>query len=304
MRCRICENENEGTYYQAREMFIGLRDTFQYWECDVCSCVQLVDIPDDMSSYYSAEYYTAETPQIFDFSQLDHSNEEEYVRQGLHFSALRYLQNVITSLDCSFLDVGCGSAHTVRNLAAMGMKKTTGIDLYLHPKHAYESENCRVFQSDIFQLDEKFDVILLCHSLEHMEDHKEVLLKVRDLLKDDGLCVIRIPIASYAWNIYRTDWVQLDPPRHLILHSFRSLEYIFKQAKLNLVNYFTDSSTFQFVSSELYKRDIPLVTQRKMGKMELTNYFTAEQIEYFKEMTQKLNEECLGDQIILYLGKG
>jgi len=36
----------------------GLRDEFRYLECGACRCVQLVDVPADLSKYYPPNYYS------------------------------------------------------------------------------------------------------------------------------------------------------------------------------------------------------------------------------------------------------
>ena len=47
--CAICGNQPNNTIHIAREMMFGLRDAFRYLECAACGCVQLLDVPSDMS---------------------------------------------------------------------------------------------------------------------------------------------------------------------------------------------------------------------------------------------------------------
>lgn len=300
MKCNICGNEENHTIYNAREMFYGTKEPFQYFECGACKCLQIVEVPEDMTLYYPSNYYTAAIPDILDFSPYDSSDEKDYIAKCLNLFQANYLLGIINSLDCSFLDIGCGAAGVVRNLSAMGLKRSVGIDAYLCPQHEYESENCNVYSSEIFDIHEKFDVILLNHSLEHMQQHQRVLRKVHELLTDQGVCIIRMPVASYAWNMYHTDWYQLDAPRHLIIHSFLSMETLFEQTNFTVKIFYTDSNIYQFISSELYRQDICLEEQRSIN---MVNYFTEEQINHFAEMTKMLNEENLGDQIIIILEK-
>src|SRR5690606_9665958 len=66
-------------------------------------------------------------------------------------------------------------------------------------------------------------------------------------------------VSSWAWEHYRTDWVQLDPPRHLVIHSLESARRAASAAGLELSEVEYDSGHFQFVGSELYRKDIPLL---------------------------------------------
>lgn len=300
MKCKICGNDKDHKIWDAREMYFGLGTPYQYLECGECKCVQLINVPEDMSSCYPTNYLTGYLPKVLDFSQLDRTNENEYINRCLTLSNYFFLEGIINTLDCNFLDVGCGNAETVRNLASMGLRKSTGIDAFLHPYHAFDSDSCHIYQSEIYSLEEKFDIILFSHSLEHMDDHQRVLSKTRELLANHGVCIIRMPIASYAWNMYRADWFQLDAPRHLILHSFSSLELLLEQTGFRIKYFYTAGSIYQFTRSELYKKGIPHVKQTPDI---FTEYFTPEQLDHFQKLTDELNNESMGDSITIVLEK-
>jgi hypothetical protein len=56
--CRICGNDKDNPSYIVREMFLGFRDKFEYFQCGQCGCLQIAEIPSDLSKYYSNDYYT------------------------------------------------------------------------------------------------------------------------------------------------------------------------------------------------------------------------------------------------------
>jgi hypothetical protein len=53
----ICGNDLGNRIYSAKEMMLGLRDTFEYLECPNCGCIQLLNRPSDWSRYYPSGYY-------------------------------------------------------------------------------------------------------------------------------------------------------------------------------------------------------------------------------------------------------
>jgi 2-polyprenyl-3-methyl-5-hydroxy-6-metoxy-1,4-benzoquinol methylase len=57
-RCRICGNAENNIPYTGKEMMYGLRETFGYFQCDNCNCLQIEEIPEDMSAYYPGDYYS------------------------------------------------------------------------------------------------------------------------------------------------------------------------------------------------------------------------------------------------------
>ncbi|MCW8850120.1 MAG: hypothetical protein OQJ81_09110 [Melioribacteraceae bacterium] len=64
MKCRICGNEKENKSYNVKEMMFGLRDTFSYFQCSNCDCLQIEEVPDNISKYYPEDYYSQEDPKV------------------------------------------------------------------------------------------------------------------------------------------------------------------------------------------------------------------------------------------------
>jgi hypothetical protein len=107
--------------------------------------------------------------------------------------------------------------------------------------------------------------------------------------------VIRIPVASgWAWTHYGKDWVQLDAPRHLFLHTPRSIELLAHSAGLILENIRFDSTHFQFSGSEGYQKGILLKDQHSPNPLKLLR---------MKFQAAALNRKGLGDQAAFLLRK-
>jgi hypothetical protein len=122
------------------------------------------------------------------------------------------------------------------------------------------------------------------------------------LLSKDGVCVIRIPtVSSLAWEKYKTDWVQLDAPRHFFLHSKRSIEILAERTGFELYKLTYDSTHFQFTGSEKYLKDIPLSAPKPKG---LKNSIQRKSNNYkFDQQAKVLNKEGRGDQAAFFLRK-
>jgi hypothetical protein len=129
------------------------------------------------------------------------------------------------------------------------------------------------------------------HSYEHVTDPEQTLKSISDKLSDNGVCIIRIPTASsYAWENYKENWVQLDAPRHLFLHSVESMKYLANKVNLKLdeeVAY--DSTAFQFWGSEQYQKGISLHDPKSHKVNPKSSTFTKEQIRDFRKRAEELN---------------
>lgn len=120
------------------------------------------------------------------------------------------------------LDVGCGNGVFL-DFARRAGWQTTGIDL--DPKAV---ETARAFGLDvrlgsIETLDpsqEQFDGITLSHVIEHVHSPAELLTACWRLLRPGGWIWIETPnLDAYGHQLYASNWLGLDPPRHLVLFS-------------------------------------------------------------------------------------
>jgi len=133
----------------------------------------------------------------------------------------------------------------------------TGVDPFIKEDIHYSS-GLRVLKKSLFEVDDQYDLITLHHSYEHMPEPLVVMKQLHRLTKEGGTVLIRIPLAdSYAWRTYGVDWLQLDAPRHIYLHTCKSIERIAKQSGFHIKDIVYDSDAEQFLGSEQYKRDIP-----------------------------------------------
>ncbi len=296
MNCRICGNNTGNTCYTALEMYYGTREPFEYMECKDCGCVQIVNVPEDMASHYPSDYYTAQKSVEYDFSSYNKSDIEQYINNV----AVRYFSFLgncgIKTLDYSILDIGCGNGGTIRGLASMGFKRTVGVDMFLHPQHAYEDKGCRVYQGDFYDITEKFDFIYFQDSFEHLDKHRDVLLKVNEILNVGGICWLVIPVAGYPWHHYGVNWYGLDAPRHFTLHSRKSISMLLDQTGFHLKSFKATSNSAQFIISEMYKRGIPYVQYGHAA-----GNLPQKELDFYSKLSDKLNERNIGDRLELHI---
>jgi len=306
--CRICGCQSPMPEYRVREMMYGLRDTFRYVECTSCGCLQLVDPPSDWSRYYPDAYYSfrVDPEQRSGLDHLLRKSRNRFICTGeglagrllaalfpYRFGDLRsWITRFAMDRDSRILDVGCGSGELLYDLSLAGYRNLLGVDPFIAADRRY-ANGVAVLRCTIHELSGEFDLVMFHHSLEHVADQHEAMASVARLLKPGGACLVRIPIcSSEAWERYRENWVQLDAPRHLFLHTVRSIEILGAAAGLRLVDIQWDSSALQFFGSEMYERDVPLTTGS-------ARYFRKE-YRRGRRAAERLNALGRGDQAAFY----
>jgi SAM-dependent methyltransferase len=152
--------------------------------------------------------------------------------------------------------VGSGAGLALLSLSHFGFRDLTGVDPFIESGIDY-AEGVRVLKAELSDLDGQFDLVMANHSLEHVPDPRGALREIRRLLKPGRYAVVRIPVVGRAWREYGTNWVQLDPPRHLFVFTARTFEGLAAEEGFSADEVAYDSTAFQFWGSEQYARDIP-----------------------------------------------
>jgi 2-polyprenyl-3-methyl-5-hydroxy-6-metoxy-1,4-benzoquinol methylase len=314
--CKICKNESSNTFYELKELMFGTGERFPYFQCSKCQCLQIEQLPDDMAKYYPDDYYSfSETPNIINSSIKKFLLFHRY-RQCLfggdllgrillkflkRSPELEMMKKAGIKEGMSVLDVGCGSGLVLYLMNLAGMKNLVGIDPYI--KHdIHYSDELSILKKDIYEMEGKWDFIFVNHVLEHIDDQQKFFNEVYKKLHANGTCLVRIPTcSSYAWEYYRENWIQSDPPRHFYIHSIESIQQLVASSNLKIKEIIYDSTSFQFIGSEQAIKGIHLNSNESYIKNKETSVFSKKEIQSFNKKTIELNKQKKGDQIAVII---
>lgn len=289
--CPVCDSQ-AGNLHLAREMMLGTGEAFPYWECTECGCVSLARAPREMGKYYPAgSYYSFQNGATTTARKLRNQlylSPASFLVNWRRRTDLDVIRRVGLTKSMTLLDVGCGSGHLLADLRELGYN-ATGIDPFVtHDIH--DRYGVRVERRSLCDVKAAYEVILFRHSLEHMQ--LDALRLARSHLRNHGLCVVCIPVIGWAWRHYQTSWAQLDPPRHLFLHSRKSFELLAAASGFRIESVIFDSSEFQFWASDCYQQNIPLVRANAPGFVDSLK---------MRRQAAALNRRGLGDSAQFYL---
>lgn len=274
--CRICGFEQAPEEIEAKEMMYGTGDTFTYFRCKKCDCLQIKEIPENLGKYYADQYYSFD---IRDGSKKNSNNKNNPKK---------------------VLDVGCGSGEFLCDLALEGEYDLFGCDPFIESDIEYEN-GVRIFKKTIHEMDGKFDLIFMNDSFEHVTDPHEVMDSAYRLLSDDGILRIKIPVfPNIAFEMFRANWYQLDAPRHIFLHSENSMSLLAKNHGFEIISSVWDSNNSQIVRSFLYSKGVPFVKQTPEV---ISEYFTQNDLVLMEENSKLANLSKTGDHAMFTLKK-
>lgn len=289
----------------------GTGEVFKYYVCDNCNCIQISEPPEDLKLYYPETYYTYSDSVfktgkvkkifykirslialtgIYEFSGF---LKRKTITDMIHYGRIKFSERI--------LDVGCGDGRLLGDFFNYGFKNLLGIDPFL--KKEKNEGPVKLLKKGIFDESGMYDVIIFNHSFEHVLEQKQILLKSVQLLSERGRIIIRMPVVNYAFEKYRENWIQIDAPRHLIIHSLRSFRILCDGCNLKTEKIIFDSTEFQFIGSEQLLQGINLTDENSYYTNSSNSKFTDKDVKIYRRNAKDLNRKSLGDQAMFFIRK-
>jgi SAM-dependent methyltransferase len=311
-QCRICGHAHQNEIYTAREMMFGLREEFVYFQCSACRCLQIREIPADMTPYYPSNYYSMQVtlPEHGPFRKV-RCAIESHIRLGVSNRLFKrhtrnqrifdWMRGTRTDRDCAILDVGCGRGKLLHELSLFGFSDLTGVDPFI-PESMHHDNGIVIHKCELSELNRKFDLIMMHHSFEHLPMPEKTFRDVAARLRPGRMFLLRIPVIDcYPWRQFGVNWLSLDALRHFYLHSELSIGMLAEKTGFEVCQVLYDSGAHQLWGSEQYMRDIPHRSPNSYEDNPQGSIFSKRQIKEFERQSLKLNAARDGDSACFYL---
>lgn len=312
--CRVCGNTADNEEHTVRETVLGLDEIFTYVECSKCGCLQIRDLPKDMDRYDRIRRSCTRPYRIRDrgVHALKRRQRSKYYLTGqgaigkllarkTQPERFEWFRKAGISFDSKILDAGCKYGRLLIRMQREGFIDVHGIDWRLPDDIVYET-GLTIRKAALVDLDETFDFIMLHHSFEHLPDPANAMQQLERLTRPGSMVLIRMPVVgSHAWRTYKTDWVQLNAPRHVCLHSRDSMNMLVEKSSFELVETVYDSTELQFFGSEQCRHGIPFEGEGSWSTDRKRSMFQTSIIEDFRDRAEELNRDGDGDQACFYL---
>lgn len=228
-RCPICDGPLRPTRIESPDRLVRAPGTFTVRECTACEYGVTVPQPAGaaLAAHYAESYYE---------SYYEHSG----AGQGLLSRARSFLRERGAERRQSrppfqldgiapgkVLEVGCGNGELLAHFAGQGWR-TYGIDPSSVAVAAAARRGATVHEGVLADRpwpEERFDLIVFQHSLEHIPGPVDEVRRATALLAPGGRLIIDVPNwASWQRRLFGNCWVMLDLPRHLQHFSPLALE--------------------------------------------------------------------------------
>ena len=260
--CPICQSKDIQKTCSAVDHLVS-KKSFDIMECQSCTLRFTTPIPDEVEiqDYYKSDDYISHTNQgksiiskIYRIIQLftlrvKRKNVEEFANRKTG----------------KLLDIGCGTGKFLQIMQKSGWE-VNGVEENSLARSTAENSIAKniIKQNEYINSDDKYDVITMWHSLEHLHELKRYAQKVSISLNANGVLMVAVPnYNSYDAEYYRENWAAYDVPRHLYHFSTKAITKLFSD------NGFTLRSARQLAFDPFY---VSLLSEiRVKGKNNIIN---------------------------------
>ena len=311
MECLACGAHEYQRCFAAKEQLFATNEVFDYFECTACGSLQINPIPLDMGRYYPSDYYSL-TPAHEPIPSL--SALKRFVRAARtdyyinHVNLLGWAIDKIAhryfdlewewfrghvSTRSRILDIGCGHGELLREMHWRGFRHLTGVDPFID--ESVKANGLRIVRGELSDLDERFDFVMLHHSLEHTPNPLGTLCEAGRLLRQRGVVLVRLPVAgTWAQQHYGANWIGLEPPRHLFVPSRTGMSELARRAGFSVARFWCDTNEGMLLASESFVRGFSPY-DREQKTWPYRRRFTESEINDARERAAHLNRTGEGD---------
>ena len=240
-------------------------------------------------------------PLIFDEKDIEsvfYEKNNKTLKQTFDHHKYSRLQLLLTDKYKTHLDKNLGDF--LKLLHSVGYQYLTGIEPYLTDSIQLGT-HFHLIKGNLHSINSNFDLIRLHHVFEHVSDPVTTLNQIYQLLDDEGIVVLTIPIADYVFSKYNHNAYLIQAPHHFQLFTISGIIKLVEKNNFIIKSVFRNAkgiSNWIYIS-ELWKRNITQHEANQSAKSILSK----EEMLQFKQQEAELIKMSKGDNVTLILSK-
>lgn len=181
--CKVCSSNNHKKIGEIKNIWKEYKDVYQ---CDECS-LYFINSPTDeeINSLYKNEYHNNIKNKLFETAK----SKMRYARS---LSQFNFIKQTIDLKDKDICEIGAFdglllSLFKKNNNNVFGYELNDDARVYAQKKYNID------LKENFLESKSKYDIIILSHVIEHFKEPKEILIKIKSMLKKEGFIYIEVP---------------------------------------------------------------------------------------------------------------
>ncbi|MEI0606466.1 class I SAM-dependent methyltransferase [Brachyspira pulli] len=225
MQCEVCGSEN---YTEVGIIKNVWQNDKKVYQCNNCK-LYFIELPTDEEIYllYKNEYHNNIKNKLFEMAK----SKMRYARS---LSQFNFINKHIDCKNKKVCEIGAFDG------LLLSIFKKNNCDVY-----GYElNDNARAYAKNKYDIDlnpnfleskNKYDIIILSHVIEHFKDAKNVLLKIKGMLNENGYIYIEVPNSPMIDQCSHEMLMRYLSTEHIVNFNMSNLKMFVESSKLNII---------------------------------------------------------------------
>lgn len=227
MICKVCDSDK---YNKIGEIKGIWKENKNIYQCEKC-LLYFIESPSDEEIYllYKNEYHNKIKNKIFELAK----SKMRYARCLNQFN---FIKNSINCDNKKICEIGAFDG------LLLNIFKNNGCEVF-----GYElNDNAREYAKKKYHIDlkpdflkdnQKYDIIILSHVIEHFKEPKEILLKIKSMLNDNGFIFIEVPNSPLKNQCSYETLIKYLTTAHTVNFNMDNLKAFAENCGLKIVKY-------------------------------------------------------------------
>ena len=227
MICKVCDSDK---YNKIGEIKGIWKENKNIYQCEKC-LLYFIESPSDEEIYllYKNEYHNKIKNKIFELAK----SKMRYARCLNQFN---FIKNSINCDNKKICEIGAFDG------LLLNIFKNNGCEVF-----GYElNDNAREYAKKKYNIDlkpdflkdnQKYDIIILSHVIEHFKEPKEILLKIKSMLNDNGFIFIEVPNSPLKNQCSYETLIKYLTTAHTVNFNMDNLKAFSENCGLKIVKY-------------------------------------------------------------------
>ena len=183
MICKVCESDKFNKIGEIKGIW---KENKNIYQCEKCF-LYFIESPSDEEIYllYKNEYHNSIKNKIFEFAK----SKMRYSRCLNQFNFIKANINCDNKKVC---EIGAFDGLLL-NIFKNNKCEVHGYELNDRAREYAKNKYNIYLKQNFLEDNQKYDIIILSHVIEHFKEPKEILLKIKSMLNENGFIYIEVP---------------------------------------------------------------------------------------------------------------
>ncbi|OEJ16018.1 methyltransferase [Brachyspira hampsonii] len=239
MKCSVCYSNNYTEIGIIKNIWDSDKKVYQ---CNDCK-LYYIEPPteDEMNNLYKNEYHkywlyhngnNKIKNKIFEYAKF----RIRYSRSLSQFKFVNYLFNDIKNKhNIKVCEIGAFDGLLLKIFKDNGFS-VYGYELNDYARNYAENKYSIKLESDFLSSNEKYDIIMLSHVLEHFVSPRDILLKIKSMLNDNGYLYIEVPNSPMREEVDNDILIDCLTTEHTVNFNPYNLKMLLESVKFEIVD--------------------------------------------------------------------